>query len=33
MLTIIDDIKKFGSDFPENYSIPKRTLGKTGEKL
>lgn len=33
MQTIIDDIKKFGSDFPENYSIPKRTLGKTGEKL
>lgn len=27
------DIKSFGNDFSPNYSIPKRTLGKTGEKL
>lgn len=27
------DIKSFGNDFSSNYSIPKRGLGKTGEKL
>lgn len=26
-------IKNFGNDFPDQYSIPKRTLGKTGENL
>ncbi|HYQ57923.1 MAG TPA: aldo/keto reductase [Draconibacterium sp.] len=33
MERIIQQIKVFGNDFPANYSIPKRTLGKTGEKL
>lgn len=33
MQAIIDHIKKFGSDFPEDYLVPKRVLGKTGEKL
>jgi len=27
------DIKSFGNDFSPNYSIPKRGLGKTGDKL
>lgn len=33
MKRIIKDIRNFGKDFPENYSIPKRKLGKTGDEL
>jgi len=33
MNTIISAIKEFGKDFPADYSIPKRKLGKTNEKL
>lgn len=33
MQSILQTIKKFGNDFPEDYSIPRRILGKTGEKL
>jgi len=29
----ISTIKNFGSSFPVNYQVPKRVLGKTGEKL
>lgn len=29
----LSTIKNFGNDFRLNYSIPRRTLGKTGEKL
>lgn len=29
----LSTIKTFGDDFPSNYSIPRRALGKTGEKL
>ena len=33
MTPILTDIKNFGKDFTADYSIPKRILGKTGEKL
>ena len=33
MLNQIEQIKSFGNQFSAHYSIPKRTLGKTGEKL
>ena len=33
MASNLTDIKNFGNDFPAAYSIPKRTLGKTGENL
>jgi len=33
MNTIISAIKEFGKDFPADYSIPKRKLGKTNEQL
>ena len=33
MLTQLEEIKNFGNDFSSSYLIPKRTLGKTGEKL
>src|SRR5210317_1204204 len=29
----LSTIKSFGNDFPSHYSIPRRTLGKTSEKL
>lgn len=33
MTQVLEDIRNFGKDFPDTYSIPKRTLGKTGEEL
>lgn len=33
MALTIPAIRSFGNDFSPNYNIPKRTLGKTGEKL
>lgn len=33
MQSTIQDIKKFGNNFSAGYSLPKRVLGKTGEKL
>lgn len=33
MEQVLKDIKHFGKDFPANYLIPKRKLGKTGEEL
>ena len=33
MNTLISAIKEFGKDFPTDYSIPKRKLGKTNEEL
>ncbi|MCY1721026.1 aldo/keto reductase [Prolixibacteraceae bacterium Z1-6] len=33
MLISVEAIKNFGKDFPSTYNIPRRELGKTGEKL
>jgi len=33
MIPNLSVIKNFGNDFPSDYLIPKRTLGKTAEKL
>lgn len=33
MALTIPAIRSFGNDFSPNYNIPKRTLGKTGDKL
>jgi len=33
MALTIPAIRSFGNDFSPNYTMPKRTLGKTGEKL
>ena len=30
---IINEIRSFGNNFSQNYQLPKRVLGKTGEKL
>lgn len=33
MEQVLEDIKIFGKDFPENFTIPRRKLGETGKDL